>query len=99
MSVEMRRRPVSPGRVLREDYIEPLGLKQEDVARALGVHRTTINEVLNGRRAITPDMALRLSHVFSTTPEYWLRLQQNVDLYDAVHSDTSKEIEKLPVLA
>jgi addiction module HigA family antidote len=83
--------------VLREDYIEPLNLTQGVLAEALDVDRTTINEIVNNRRAITPEMALRLGHAFSTTPEYWLNLQLAVDLYDAQHSAIAREVELLRV--
>lgn len=99
LTVPKNRRPISPGEVLREDFLDELELTQERVAEAIGVHRTTVNEVLNGRRAITPEMALRLGHAFSTTPEYWMNLQKAVDLYDAQHSKVVREIEKLRVLA
>jgi addiction module HigA family antidote len=98
MSVPQNRRPITPGQVLREDYVEPLALKQDELATALGVHRTTINELLNDKRAVTPEMALRLGHAFNTSAEYWMNLQTAVDLYDALHSDARSEIEKLPVL-
>lgn len=98
MSVPRNRRPITPGEVLREDYVVPLGLKQEHLASALGVHRTTVNEVLNDKRAVTPEMALRLAHAFNTSPEYWLNLQKAVDLYDAFNSEARSQIEKLPVL-
>lgn len=98
MSTPQNRRPITPGQVLREDYVEPLGLKQDHLASALGVHRTTINEVLNDKRAVTPEMALRLAHAFNTTPEYWLNLQKAVDLFDALNSETGAQIERLPVL-
>lgn len=84
--------------MLREDYLSQLQLTQAQLAEALGVHRTTVNEIINGQRAITPDMAIRLGHAFSTTPEYWLNLQKAVDLYDAKHSKLIDEVEKLPVL-
>ena len=98
MSIPQNRRPISPGRVLRDDYVEPMGLTQERLATALGVHRTTINELLNDKRAVTPEMALRLAHAFNTSPEYWLNLQKAVDLFDALRSETVDEIERLPVL-
>lgn len=99
IAVPEKRRPISPGEVLREDFLEPLGLTQEQLADALGVHRTTVNEVLNNRRAITTEMALRLGHAFSTSPQYWLNLQTAVDLYDALHSPLAKEVDRLSVLA
>lgn len=98
MTIPKNRKPITAGEVLRQDFVEPLGLRQEDLARALGVHRTTVNELLNGKRAVTSEMALRLSHAFRTSAEYWLNLQRNVDLYDAVNSDANKEIQRLPVL-
>lgn len=98
MSVPQNRRPLTPGKALRDDYVEPLGLNQEHLAAALGVHRTTVNELLNDKRSVTPEMALRLAHAFNTTPEYWLNLQKAVDLFDALHSAAQAQIEKLPVL-
>ena len=99
MNVPTNRRPITPGEVLQEDFIEAMGLTQEAVAQALGVHRTTVNEILNDRRGVTPEMALKLGHVFSTSPQYWLNLQIAVDLYDAMHSEVAQEVERLPVLA
>lgn len=98
MNVPQHRRPITPGQVLRDDYIEPRGIKQDDLAHALGVHRTTVNELLNDKRTVTPEMALRLAHAFQTSPEYWLNLQKAVDLYDALHSAARAEIERLPIL-
>lgn len=98
MSVPQHRRPITPGQVLRDDYIEPRGIKQDALAHALGVHRTTANELLNDKRTVTPEMALRLAHAFQTSAEYWLNLQKAVDLYDALHSEALAEIERLPVL-
>ncbi len=86
MPIPKSRRPITPGEVLREDFVEPLGLTQGRVAKALGVDRTTVNEIINGKRSITPEMALRLSHATRTTAEYWLRLQLAVDLFDALNS-------------
>lgn len=98
LTVPKNRRPVSPGEVLREDFLDELDLTQEQLAEAIGVHRTTVNEILNGRRAITSEMALRLGHALSTTAEYWMNLQKAVDLYDAQHSSIVREIRKLRVL-
>lgn len=96
--IPKNRRPIAPGEVLREDFVEPLNLTQDALAKALGVHRTTVNELLNSRRAVTPDMALRLGHAFRTSPAYWLGLQAAVDLFDAEHSEAKAEVERLPVL-
>jgi len=98
MMVPKNRRPITPGKVLRDDFVEPLKLTQGKVAEALDVDRTTINEIMNDRRSITPEMALRLGHSTETSPEYWMRLQLAVDLYDAIHSPVKDEIERLPLL-
>ena len=98
MTTPNNRRPITPGEVLREDFIEPLNLTQGQLADALDVDRTSINELINGRRCLTPEMAVRLGHALSTTPEYWLKLQTAVDLYDAVHSPIASEVQRLQVL-
>jgi addiction module HigA family antidote len=96
--VPTNRRPILPGAVLREDYLEPLGLTQGQLATVLGADRTSVSELINGRRSISTEMALRLGHVFSNAPQYWLNLQTAVDLYDTFHSDTAAEIEHLQIL-
>jgi addiction module HigA family antidote len=98
MNIPAARRPITPGQVLREDFIEPLGLSQGKVADALDVDRSTVNEILNDRRSMTPEMAVRIGHVFATSAEYWMRLQLAVDLFDAMHSPALAEVARLPVL-
>ena len=75
-------RPAHPGEVLRELYLEPLKLTVTDVARALGVTRKAFSELVNGRSGVSTSMALRLSKAFGTTPELWLNMQQNHDLWN-----------------
>jgi antitoxin HigA-1 len=75
--------PPHPGEIIREFCIEPLGLTVTEAARALGVTRKTLSTLLNGRAGISPEMALRLSRVFGRTPEGWLRLQTQFDLWQA----------------
>lgn len=72
--------PVHPGEVLREDFLEPLGLSQYRVAKDTGVHPRRINQIVLGQRAITADSALRLARFFGTTPEFWMNLQVHYDL-------------------
>jgi len=76
-------KPAHPGEVLKEMYIEPLGLTVTDTARSLGITRKTLSELINGRSGISTSMALRLSKAFGTTPELWLNMQQNFDLWKA----------------
>ena len=75
--------PPSPGDVLRERVLDDMDVKQDALAQALGVSRFTVNQVLNGRRGVSPEMALRLAHVLGTSAEMWLNLQAKVDLYQA----------------
>ncbi len=82
------RRPTHPGEALRTLYMEPLGLTVTGLAEGLGVSRKTLSKVLNGRGAVTPDMALRLSRALGTTPHVWLNLQRACDLWAAEHSAT-----------
>jgi addiction module HigA family antidote len=99
MLVPTNRRPITPGAVLREDFLEPLNLTQGKAAEGLGIDRTSLNELLNGRRNVTTEMALRLGHAFGTSPQYWLNLQIAVELFDAQQSEVVAEIERQPVLA
>ncbi len=75
------RPPVSPGEVLLEEFLKPLGLTQRALAQALGIPYQRVNEIIQGKRAITVDTALRLAKFFGTSPEVWLNLQQRVDFY------------------
>jgi addiction module HigA family antidote len=72
--------PPHPGEVLAEDVLAPLGLSQYALARAIGVPQIRISEIVRGRRAITPDTALRLARYFSTSAEFWMRMQATHDL-------------------
>ncbi|HSS78403.1 MAG TPA: HigA family addiction module antitoxin [Thermoanaerobaculia bacterium] len=76
-------RPTHPGEMIREDFLPDYGLTVSGLAGALGVSRQTMNELLRERRAVTPEMALRLSRLFSNSPEFWLNAQRAVDLWDA----------------
>jgi addiction module HigA family antidote len=86
---ERKRPPVHPGRILKNHHLIPLSISITDLAKILGVARKTASKIVNERGAITPDMALRLSRAFNTTPNLWLGLQQEYDLWQATHE--SKE--------
>ena len=77
----LKRTPIHPGEVLKEDFLSPLGITQVELAKALKTSFRTINEILNEKRSISPDMALRLSRYFGTTPDVWIGLQADHDLY------------------
>jgi antitoxin HigA-1 len=76
-------RPTHPGEMLREDFLPDYGLTVTTLADALGVSRQTVNELLRERRALSPEMALRLSRLFGNSPEFWMNAQRTVDLWDA----------------
>jgi len=76
-------RPTHPGEMLREDFMPDYSLTTASLAKALGVSRQTVNEILRERRAITPSMALRLSRLFGNTADFWLNAQRAVDLWEA----------------
>jgi addiction module HigA family antidote len=76
-------RPTHPGEMLREDFLPEYGLTVTGLAGALGVSRQTINDLLRERRAVSPEMALRLSRLFGNSPEFWLNAQRAVDLWNA----------------
>lgn len=90
-------RTVHPGAVLRTRVLDGMDIKQDRLAEALGVSRFTVNQVLNERRGVSPEMALRLAHVLGTSAEMWLNLQAKVDLQDAERR-LGEEIATLPRL-
>ncbi|MBM4194708.1 MAG: HigA family addiction module antidote protein [Gemmatimonadetes bacterium] len=79
----LERRPIHPGEMLREDFLPEYGLTIASLAEAVGVSRQSVNELLRERRAVSPEMALRLGKLFGMSPEFWLNLQRNLDLWDA----------------
>jgi addiction module HigA family antidote len=79
--------------MLREDFLPDYGLTVSRLAEALGVSRQSVNELLRGRRAVSPEMSLRLARLFGNSPEFWLNAQQSVDLWDAaqtIHNDVAQ---------
>ena len=92
------RRPVHPGEIIREEYLKPLGLTQQQLANALGITRVRINEIILGKRSVTPDTAFRLSKYFNTTPDFWINLQMNVDMWDTLQRH-KKEYDNIQSVA
>lgn len=91
---DMKRRPTHPGEMLREDFLPDYGLTVAGLDEVLGVSRQTVNELLRERRALSPEMALRLARLFGNTPEFWLSAQRAVDLWDAEQA-IGAEVEKI----
>jgi antitoxin HigA-1 len=95
----LRRRPVHPGEVLREEFLPEYGMTATRLAAALGVSRQSVNELLRERRALSPEMALRLARLFGNSAAFWLNLQRAVDLHeaDAAIGNVVRDIEPLRV--
>lgn len=89
------RPPTHPGEMLLEEFLKPLGITQSAFAIQLGVSFPRLNEVINGRRSVTPDTALRLARVTGMSADFWLGLQQDWDLWHALRSEAAKEIARL----
>lgn len=89
-----KRRPTHPGEILREDALPAAGFTPKRLAQLLSVTRRTISEILHERRPVTTDMAHRLARAFGTSPEVWLCIQMDVDLWD-MHHARRKEYDKI----
>ena len=89
------RPPTHPGEMLREEFLKPLGMTQTELAERIGVSYVRVNELVNEKRGVTPDTALRLSRLLGTTPEFWLNGQQNWDLWHAMQGPQAEEIERI----
>src|ERR1700736_1054265 len=81
-----KRKPVTPGEILVEEFLEPLGVSQTQLAEQAGLPRKHVNELCRGRRAVTADTALILSRVFGTSPEFWLNTQRRTDIWEALNT-------------
>jgi len=81
--------------MLFEEFVKPLNLTQAELARRLGVSYPRLNEIIKGRRSVTPDTALRLSHVLGMSANFWLGLQQDWDLWHAMKRPEAKQIKRL----
>ncbi len=90
-----QRPPTHPGEMLLEEFLKPLGISQSEFAIRLGVSYPRLNEIIRGRRSVTPDTALRLARVLGMTADFWLGLQQDWDLWHAMNSPSAEKISRL----
>lgn len=88
--------PTHPGEILLEDFLIPLGMSQVAFARYIGVPLQRINEIVRGKRGVTPESAWLFAQAFGTTPEFWLNLQNN---YDLARSRPEKTIARISIPA
>jgi addiction module HigA family antidote len=86
-----KRKPASVGEILIEEFMEPMGLTQGALAKAMGVQRKHVNELCNERRAVTAPTALILARVFGNSPDFWLNVQRRSDLWEAMHSPRERK--------
>ena len=90
-----KRRPTHPGTILREDVLPALKMTQKEFANWIGVSRLTVSEILNEKRTITPDMAMRLGKALGNGPQIWLRMQQTLDLWELAQQNKYQWIKTL----
>ena len=95
MLMPKQRPPTSPGTMLEEEFLRPLGISQTELAKRLCVPFQRINRVMNQRQAITPDTAMRLARFFGNGPDYWLYLQLKWDLWHAMQTKNAKVIQTI----
>ncbi len=89
------RPPTHPGEMLLEEFLNPMGMTQRDLANQIHTSYPRINEIVNGKRGVTPDTALRLSALFGTSPEFWLNGQRNWDLWHAQRAPSAKILKRI----
>lgn len=87
-----------PGEMLREDFLPDFGLTAAELAAAIGVSRQSVYELLRKRRRVSPEMAVRLAHLFGNSPEFWVNAQQAVDLWEASRSLQKEMVRITPLL-
>jgi len=88
-------RAIHPGEILREEFLEPLGLSAHALAQALRVPAPRVNDIVRERRSVTPDTALRLARHFGTTAQFWLNLQASYDLKIAMRESGAKIMKEV----
>jgi addiction module HigA family antidote len=88
--VPTNRKPTHPGEMLLEEFLKPLSMTQRDLADGIHVPYQRVNELINGRRGLTPSTALRLAKFFGNSPAFWMNLQLRWDLYQAQRSEASE---------
>lgn len=89
--IQTNRKPTTVGEMLTHEFLEPLGLSQVKLAKAMGVAPRLVNELCRDKRAITADTALMLSRVFGNSAQFWLNLQQKNELWEAMHDTKRRE--------
>lgn len=92
------RPPTHPGEMLLEEFLKPLEISRSDFATRLGISASSLNDIIQGKRSVTPETALRLAQVLGISADFWLGLQQDWDLWHAARSESAKRIAELEPL-
>ena len=98
LALPTHRRPTTPGAMLVEEFLKPMGVSQLRFSKQIGVGYPRLNEIVNGKRAVTPDTAMRFAKALGVPAEFWLNVQQSVELWNAMHSPAAKVIDKIKPL-
>jgi len=93
--IPTHRPPIHAGEILLKEFLEPFGMSQKELAERIGVTPVRVNELIKGKRGITPDTALRLEALFGMEAQFWLNLQLATDLYEAMHGPAAQAIAKI----
>ena len=93
--IPTHRAPTHPGEMLLKEFLEPMGITQSTLAEGIGVTFARVNELVNRKRGITPDTALRLERFLGVEAQFWMNLQQSWDLYATLHSAKAEEIQRI----
>ena len=94
VNIPTNRPPTTPGEMLREEFLEPMGLTQQKLAEGIGVSYQRVNELINGKRGITTSTALRLAKYFNTSPDFWLNMQRANDIYQVLQKE-AEQIDRI----
>lgn len=81
--MKYKRKPTSPGEIIYEEFLLPLGITQKELSEHIGCDYKVINRIINERARITPEMAIKFSEAFETTPDFWLNAQQAIDIWES----------------
>ena len=93
-----KRRPITVGVMLKEEFLIPLNIKANQLADAMGVHRNTVSNIINDKGILTAPNAIKLAAALGNTPEFWLNIQHAVELWDVRNSVENKEYKDIPCL-
>lgn len=89
------RAPTHPGEILRQEFLEPMGLSITELAERLGVPRPRMSEIVNERRGVSTETALLLAKAFDTTAEFWMNAQRDCELWEALHGEAAEKLERV----